>query len=150
LSATHIDARLVVVVTHANNLLLADPSERRGASRSELLRDRALLHLLFFTGAHRTEVASLNRGHVRGGYAPGAVIVDQGNKPRCIYFDDQTRRRIRDWLEARADSVAAVLASRQSSWAAWTRGRVSGGGCRRNRWAWGVVRFYAGAIDVNE
>jgi len=99
-----IDPRLPLLVTYADSLPLPGLSERNGASLLELLRDRALLHVLFYSGMRRAEVASLNRQDVQDGYAHEALIVGKSDKERNVFFGDDAQRAIRAYLEARADT----------------------------------------------
>ena len=65
-SARH-DRRVPLLVAYVDNLPMPDAGKRLGVSRLELLRDRALLHLLLSSGMRREEVLTLNRARHRGG-----------------------------------------------------------------------------------
>ena len=142
-----IDQRLPLLVTHALGLELPPPSERRGIRRLELLRDRALLLTLFCTGMRREEASRLDRYDVQDGHADRALITGKGEKERVVFFDDTTRDAIREYLEARHDSLAPVFLRHDNH-----RGRAPGHGGERWRLSpqsvWGVVKRYASAVGV--
>lgn len=60
---------------HVDGLAVSEWVERGGVRRLELLRDRALLHVLFYSGMRRAEVGSLNRLDVQDGWAHDALVI---------------------------------------------------------------------------
>jgi site-specific recombinase XerD len=138
-----IDERLPLIVTHVDNLPLPPATMRNGARRLEVLRDRALLHTLFYSGARRAEVVSLNRQDVQDGWAHEALIVGKGDKERNIFIDDETQAAIRAYLEARADDLEPL----------WLR-HDNRRGSDTSRWrlspqsVWGIVRNYGRVVGV--
>lgn len=141
-----IDPRLPLVVIHADELPLPDWSDRQGASRLEVLRDRALLHVLFYSGARRSEVAGLNRSDVQDGYAAETLITGKGGRERHLYFGDDAQQAIRAYLDARSDDLVPLFLRHDNR-----RGRPGPGG---ERWrlsqqsVWGVVKRHAAAVGV--
>lgn len=101
-SARH-DRRIPLLVAYVDNLPLPDATQRNGISRIELLRNRALLHLLFSSGMRREEVLTLNRADLEGGWASSAIIVGKGSKERTIFWDEETRQALQAYLLARHD-----------------------------------------------
>ena len=142
-----IDNRLPLLVTHVLGIPLPDATERRGIRRLELLRDRALMLTLFCTGMRREEVSRLDRYDVQDGHADQALITGKGEKERVVFFDERTRLAIRDYLEARGDSLTPVFLRHDNH-----RGRAAGHGGERWRLSpqsvWAIVKRYAKAVGV--
>lgn len=142
-----IDQGLPLLVTHVLDLPLPPPTERRGIRRLELLRDRALMLTLFCTGMRREEVSRLNRVDLQDGWSDRALITGKGEKERVVFFDDLTLEAIREYLAARADSLAPVFLRHDNH-----RGRSAGHGGERWRLApqsvWAIVKRYAREVGV--
>ncbi len=142
-----IDRRIPSIVTYVKSLPLPDPRERKGASRLEVLRDRALIQTLFSTGMRREEVARLDRLDFDDGFADRALITGKGSKERVVFFDAETLTAIRAYLEARGDTLAPVFLRHDNR-----RGRAAGHGGERWRLSpqsvWYVVRKHAQAAGV--
>lgn len=77
--------------------------------RLTLLRDRALVHVLYATAARISEVVSLNRSNVNNGYAKYATITGKGNKPRTLHIRDYAAAAIRLYLTERTDANPALF-----------------------------------------
>jgi site-specific recombinase XerD len=107
-SARH-DRRVPLLVAYVDNLPMPDASQRGGISRLELLRDRALLHLLLSSGMRREEVLTLNRVQIEDGWATAAVIIGKGSKERTAFWDTETQEALRAYLEARTDPYPPVF-----------------------------------------
>jgi site-specific recombinase XerD len=141
-----IDPRIAQVVVHVDGLPLPDPEDRQGVRRLELLRDRALLHVLFYSGMRRAEVASLNRQDLQDGWSMSALVAGKGDKERNVYFDDETLQHVRAYLDARSDLFAPL----------WLRHDNRRGlpGPRGDGWrlspqsVWAIVKRYARAVGV--
>ena len=142
-----IDRRLPLLVTHVLELPEPSASERRGIRRLEWLRDRALMLTLFCTGMRRDEVARLDRFDVQEGHSDRALITGKGDKERVVFFDDLTMEAVRDYLAARADTLAPLFLRHDNH-----RGRSAGHGGERWRLSpqsvWAVVKRYAKAVGV--
>jgi site-specific recombinase XerD len=141
-----IDPNLPRILTHVDSLPLPDWSERKGASRLELLRDRALLHTLFYSGMRRAEVASLNRQDVQNGWAHDALVIGKGDKERNVFFGDDAQRAIRAYLEARNDDLVPLFLRHDN------RRRQPGAGGEHWRLSllsiWYMVRGYAAELGI--
>ncbi len=76
-----------------------------------MLRDRALVHVLYSTAARISEVVSLNRSNTDYGRARHATITGKGGKSRTIHLRDYARQAIRAYVAERQDSNAALFVS---------------------------------------
>lgn len=77
--------------------------------RLSLLRDRALVNILYSTAARISEVISLNRRSVDEGRAKHAIIVGKGNKARTLHLRDYAQKAIRAYLAERTDTNPALF-----------------------------------------
>lgn len=82
-----------------------DPYNRR----LSLLRDRALVHVLYSTAARISEVVALNRRNVNNGRARYATVTGKGNKPRTIHIREYAQKSIRAYLAERQDGNPALF-----------------------------------------
>jgi integrase/recombinase XerD len=82
-----------------------DPLHRR----LSLLRDRALVHMLYSTAARLSEVVALNRSSVDNGRAQYAAITGKGGRSRTLYIRDYARAAVRAYLAERRDSNPALF-----------------------------------------
>ncbi|MCA9920744.1 MAG: tyrosine-type recombinase/integrase [Anaerolineales bacterium] len=96
------------IVTYYNELPLP-PQNDKYNRRLSLLRDRALVTVLYSTAARISEVVALNRQNVDNGRATYAIITGKGNKPRTIHIRDYAQKAIRDYLRERTDSNRALF-----------------------------------------
>jgi len=85
------------------------PDNDRYNRRLSLLRDRALVKVLYSTAARISEVVALNRSNVDRGQAQFATIMGKGNKPRTIHLRDYARRSIKAYLAERVDANPALF-----------------------------------------
>jgi site-specific recombinase XerD len=143
-----IDDRLVLVVSHVDQLPLPSSDQGGGRARLELLRDRAILHALFTSGMRREEVANLTRADLQDGHARQALITGKGSKERLVFFDQPALQAIRAYLEARADRYTPLFLRHDLG-----RGKAPGPGGRRWRLSpkgvWDVVKRHAEAVGVD-
>jgi site-specific recombinase XerD len=142
-----IDARLPLIVVHVDGLPLPADCDPWGQSRRlEMLRDRALLHVLFYSGMRRAEVASLNRQDVQDGWAHDALVIGKGDKDRNVFFGDDAQRAIRAYLEARNDDLVPLFLRHDN------RRRQPGAGGEHWRLSlqsiWYMVRGYAAELGI--
>lgn len=73
------------------------------------VRDRAMLHFLWATGARRAELRNLTLGDLAL-EARLAEVVGKGDKPRTVVFDTACQQDLTRWLEVRATwEVAAEI-----------------------------------------
>jgi site-specific recombinase XerD len=143
-----LDDRLVLIVSHVDELALPLPEQEGGRPWLELLRDRAILHTLFTSGMRREEVASLSRADLQDGHARQALITGKGSKERLVFFDQPALQAIRAYLEARADRHAPLFLRHDLG-----RGKSPGPGGRRWRLSpkgvWDVVKRHAQAVGID-
>ncbi len=85
------------------------PENDRYNRRLSLLRDRALVKVLYSTAARISEVVSLSRHNVDHGRSEYATITGKGNKPRTIHMRDYARRAIQAYLNERTDANPALF-----------------------------------------
>jgi site-specific recombinase XerD len=143
LKPPRIDPNLPRIVTYVDSLPLPSADRWDGAARLTVVRDRALLHTLFYSGMRRAEVASLNREDLQDGWAHEALIVGKGDKERLAFFDAETQAAIRTYLEARADDPRPLFLRHDNR-----RGQP---GLAGERWrlslqsVWAIVKSYASA-----
>lgn len=91
---------------------LAIPSENDPYNRKlSLLRDRALVRVLYSTAARLSEVVSLNRSNIGDGRARHAMITGKGGKARTVHIRDYARQAIRAYLAERVDHNPALFVS---------------------------------------
>lgn len=105
--APHPDPELPLVVTAVNAAAEQPVNDER--ERLRLLRDRAIVNVLYCTGMRREEVSRLNRDDVQGGHATQAIITGKGTKDRTVFFDEETLDYIRAYLAARADAYQPLF-----------------------------------------
>jgi site-specific recombinase XerD len=72
------------------------------------LRHRALAEILCATGMRISEAISLNRDHIDWG-AHEARIIGKGNKPRRVYFTEQSLHWLSRYLDFRDNEHPAVF-----------------------------------------
>ncbi|MFN2107211.1 MAG: tyrosine-type recombinase/integrase [Candidatus Promineifilaceae bacterium] len=77
--------------------------------RLSLLRDRALVKVLYSTAARISEVVALSRYNVDHGRSEYATITGKGNKPRTIHMRNYARRAIQAYLAERTDANPALF-----------------------------------------
>jgi site-specific recombinase XerD len=104
------DPRLPTIVKYYDETVLpvAD-SVRNRELRLIILRDRAIVHVLYSTGARIGEVAGLSRNDVGDGLSSSAIVIGKGRKDRTIYFSSLAKRAIREYLQERTDSEKALF-----------------------------------------
>lgn len=80
-----------------NRVRSGEPSMRKKALKA---RDRAILEILYSSGMRISELLSLKMDLVS---APESTIVrGKGGKDRVVFFGDQARKRLREYLELRS------------------------------------------------
>jgi site-specific recombinase XerD len=96
------------IITYYDSLPLP-PENDRYNRRLSLLRDRALVRVLYSTAARISEVIGLSRSNVDNGRAAYASITGKGNKSRTIHLRDYARQAIRAYLDERDDGNPALF-----------------------------------------
>ncbi len=87
------------------------PQNDRYNRRLSLLRDRAIVRMLYSTAARISEVVSLNRANVGNGRAPYATIIGKGNKGRTLHIRGYAREAVVAYLAERGDANPALFVS---------------------------------------
>jgi integrase/recombinase XerD len=114
-------------------------------------RDRALLEVLYGTGARVSEVTGLNLGDVtaaiEGDDLPLIRLYGKGNKERVVPLGSMARTALAEWLsgEGREKFVPARWARRSDADAVFLNVR---GGRLSRVGAFGVVKKYAGRVGL--
>ncbi|MFQ5401067.1 MAG: tyrosine-type recombinase/integrase [Anaerolineae bacterium] len=85
------------------------PENDKYNRRLSLLRDRALVHVLYSTAARISEVVALDRVSTGHGRAQYATITGKGGKPRTVHIREYARRAIQAYLAERRDSNPALF-----------------------------------------
>lgn len=96
------------IIKYYNDLPLPAREEKYGR-RLSLLRNRALVSVLYSTAARLSEVISLNRTNVDQGRAKHTMVIGKGRKPRAIYIQRYARQAISSYLSERTDSNPALF-----------------------------------------
>jgi len=97
-----------LIVSYYDQLPLPAENDRYNR-RLSLLRDRALVKVLYSTAARISEAVALNRRNVDHGRAEYATITGKGNKPRTIHLRDYARQSIVSYLAERKDANPALF-----------------------------------------
>lgn len=129
-----VDPDVVRVLTHYQRQPLP---ERRGARRLALLRNRALMALLYDTGMRISEALALTREDVLDGRAYRLrLTITKNQKPRTVFLSEETQQIIKDYVKEREDDVYAPLFA--------SHGRGKGGAITPSH-AWLLVKKAAEA-----
>jgi len=140
-----IDRRLPLIVVFADELPLP-PAEDDAVDRLTLLRDRALLHVLYSSGMRREEVSRLNRHDLEDGWRAEALITGKGDRERVAFLDDSALHAVRAYLVAREDRYAPLLLRHDRA-----RGQPGPAGVRYRlspQSIWVIVKRYARLAGV--
>ncbi|MDX1416436.1 MAG: tyrosine-type recombinase/integrase [Candidatus Promineifilaceae bacterium] len=97
-----------LIVAYYDELPLPEENDRYNR-RLSLLRDRALVKVLYSTAARISEVVALNRRNVDHGRSEYATITGKGNKARTIHMRDYARQAIINYLAERRDANPALF-----------------------------------------
>ncbi len=104
------DPRLPLVVLHYDRIdLPPSRTDKERELRLRILRDRAIVHVLYSTAGRIGEVAQLTRNDVGEGHAESAIVIGKGRKTRTLFFTPEARAAIRAYLKERADSERALF-----------------------------------------
>jgi integrase/recombinase XerD len=102
-----IDRRLPLIVVAADALPL--PARASTPQRLTLLRDRALLHVLYSSGMRREEVSRLDRDDLEDGWRGEALITGKGDKERVVFLSDEALESVRQYVSERDDAYAPLF-----------------------------------------
>lgn len=98
------------IIAYYDSLPLPQENDRYNR-RLSLLRNRAIVRMLYSTAARISEVVSLNRANVGNGRAEYAMIVGKGNKGRTLHIRSYARAAVVAYLTERRDSNPALFVS---------------------------------------
>lgn len=98
------------IVAYYEELALPLENDRYNR-RLSLLRDRALVNVLYSTAARLSEVLALNRSQVGNGRSPTATITGKGGRARALHLMPYAQAAIRAYLAERADNNPALFVS---------------------------------------
>lgn len=102
-----VDPDVIRVLTHYMRQPLP---ERQGERRLAVLRNRALMALLYDTGMRISEALALRREDVLDGRAHKIRLTHTKNsKPRTVFLSEETRRLLREYTRERQDGPFAPL-----------------------------------------
>jgi site-specific recombinase XerD len=96
------------IVEYFRQLPLPSHNDNFGR-RLSLLRNRAIVSVLYSSAARLGEVTSLNRNNVDHGRARFAAITGKGGKARTIFIRSYAQETIQEYLRARADANPALF-----------------------------------------
>ncbi len=117
-----VDPNLPKVIVHYDSIPLpAGETPKEARARLILLRNRAIMHVLYSSGGRISEVQSLYRNAIQ---KDRAIIVGKGRKERVLMFTREARQAIDAYLNERTDKSSALFVghrlvgklSRQSIW----------------------------------
>jgi site-specific recombinase XerD len=140
-----IDRRLPLIVVFADELPLP-PAESDSVDRLTLLRDRALLHVLYSSGMRREEASRLNRHDLEDGWRGEALITGKGDRERVAFLGDPALDAVRAYLAARDDRYAPLFLRHDRA-----RGQPGPAGVRYRlspQSIWVIVKRYARLAGV--
>jgi site-specific recombinase XerD len=140
-----IDRRLPLIVLYADERPLP-PALRDPTGHLTVLRDRALLHVLYSSGMRREEVSRLDRRDVEDGWQGEALITGKGRRERVVFLADEALVAVRAYLAARADYFAPLFLRHDRA-----RGQAGSGGARWRlspQSIWGIVKQYSRLAGV--
>jgi integrase len=102
-----VDPDVIRVLTHYMRKPLP---KRHGGRRLALLRNRALLAMLYDTGMRISEALALAREDVLDGRAKKVRLTRTKNgKPRTVFLSPETRRLVQEYVRERDDGIYAPL-----------------------------------------
>ncbi|MDJ0755513.1 MAG: tyrosine-type recombinase/integrase [Ardenticatenaceae bacterium] len=96
------------IVNYYDELPLPAENDRYNR-RLTLLRNRALVKMLYSTAARISEIVSLNRTTVRNGRSNHAIITGKGNKTRSIHIRPYAQNALQHYLDERKDLNPALF-----------------------------------------
>ena len=97
-----------LIVKYYNEMPLPAENDKHNR-RLTLLRERALVSVLYSTAARLSEIVALNKSNVDYGRTPYAIVTGKGGKARTIHLREYARKAIRNYLRERTDSNAALF-----------------------------------------
>lgn len=138
-----VDAAPLIMQNHAARqppVAAPDAPRRERLRYLGWLRDQALLHVLFSTGARISEALLLTRADVRHGRATMVLVHGKGDKQRPLQLQPEDQRAIRAYLDARQDTSAYLFISHA--------GRTPGAPLSRS-YAWKLITGLAADTEAH-
>ena len=80
-----------------------------------VLRDKAILELLFSTGLRVSELCSLNRDQINEAKSGEISIRGKGGKIRVVFISETAKQAIKNYLSKRTDTEEALFVSISNS-----------------------------------
>lgn len=112
---------------------LRKPLPAAPVARLTLLRNRALVGLLWDTAMRVSEALALTRGDVMDGHTDLLrLTITKNSKPRTVILNPRTKRLLSEYCQARDDSLLAALFV--------AHGRGGEGGAISAQTAWWIVK----------
>lgn len=106
------DPSLPKLVSYYDHLDLPEgDSERARRRRLQILRSRALVHLLYSSAGRLAEIAALDRKDVGDGRRRDAIVTGKGDKERFIFITTEARTAIASYVGARNDTFEPLFIS---------------------------------------
>jgi site-specific recombinase XerD len=107
-----VDYNVGALLNYYHSQLAATPDDaKHHPQRLILLRNHALMQVLYATAGRASEVAQLTRAKVREGNALSIKITGKGNKERPLLLTEPAKRAIREYLKARGDKYPGLFVS---------------------------------------
>ena len=88
---------------------LLDSPKGPPAGGLRILRDKAILELLFSTGLRVSELCSLNREHIENAKTGEFSVRGKGEKIRVVFISDRAKQAIKNYLDKRGDTEEALF-----------------------------------------
>lgn len=106
------DPSLPNLISYYDGLELPEGDEDKSRrKRLQILRSRALVHLLYSSAGRLAEIASLNRKDVADGRRREAIVTGKGDKERFIFITPDARAAIMAYTAERKDSFEPLFIS---------------------------------------
>jgi integrase/recombinase XerD len=85
------------------------PTPNTPIRKQDMLRNRAIMHLMFSTACRAAEVLSIDRADIADGAITEPAVIGKGNKSRIIFLDEPTINAIKAYLDTRTDKCPALF-----------------------------------------
>ena len=99
------DPRIPAIIKYYDEMEL----ENAGYKRLDVLRNRAIVHVLLSTGIRVSELLSLTRDMVADGSCCEIEICGKRSKVRPIYIEVKACKAIKEYCKARGDNLRALF-----------------------------------------
>lgn len=89
--------------------------------QAKTLRDKALIEVLYSTGARVSEIARMNISDITG---DELIVMGKGEKERVVYLNTKAQLAISQYLESRKDKDEALFVSCRKPYTRLTKGAI--------------------------